>query len=168
MDRIILLAISCLLVTSQQANRPQSATPVETGDAVDRLQQDKLLKALELQNEKELTSPGKLPPPNPQEAAMIDGMRKDLDKLSIAVQKKSYKDIESLSGKIIGGVKFFIPEVEPKQAPEVQDIDVVFAKLAPGCASIIKGLKEGTVSLTQAKAVMLGLRGIQMAAKARK
>jgi len=168
MDRIILLVISSLLITGQQANRPQSATPVETGDAFDRLQQDKLLKVLELQNDKELTSPGNVPPPNPQEAAMIDGMRKNLDKLSIAVQKKSYKDIESLSGKIIDGVKFFIPEVEPKQAPEVQDIDLVFAKLGPGCASIVKGLKEGTVNLTQAKAVLLGLRGIQMTAKARK
>ena len=157
-----------IVLLAQQPNRPQSATPVTTGDAWDRMQQDKLQRTLEIQNEGEMASAKKMPPPNPHDAAMIAEMETHLKKLNAAVQSKSLKDVESLSGKIIGGVKFFIPETDPKDAAASENIEATFVKIAPSCAAVIKGLREGTVNLPQARAAVAGLRAIQLAAKSRK
>ena len=184
---IVALIFGVAVVAAAQSTRspPQSATPIPTGDAWDRLQQDRLQKTLELQNEKELASAAKVPPPSRQEAAMLYDMEQQLEKMTLAVsviakpdspaatRQKAFKDIDSLSGKLLSGVRFLAPGIEEKSNEPLKPIAMenfvpTFISLSARVSILIKGLREGVLSITSTRIALLQLQALQQAAKQRK
>jgi len=167
------LAWIVILALSMQGVRPRenSAATITSSDAYTRQMEDRMQVLLEAQNEKELTSPKNARAPNPHETAMLRDMEKHLEKLQTAVNQKSYKDIESLSGKIVTGVKFFIPDIEKQQTTDrvetlaADSIGSVFDTLGPGISAVVKGLREGVLNLRLTAEVVSQLRTVQKTAK---
>jgi len=162
-----------LIVLALQGVRApqQSSGMITSSDEFTRRMEDRLALTLEAQNEREMTSPKKSAPPNRQELAMLQDLEKNLDKLTLAVRQSDYKNVESLSGKIVSGVKFFLPDIEKQSKPAslealpATSIGPVFEKLGNGVALVIKGLRDGVLNLRLTGEVVSQLRVVQQSAR---
>ena len=102
---------------------------------------------------------------------MLQDLEKNLDKLTLAVRQSDYKNVESLSGKIVSGVKFFLPDIEKQSKPAslealpATSIGPVFEKLGNGVALVIKGLRDGVLNLRLTGEVVSQLRVVQQSAR---
>ena len=180
-----LVFVLTMLVTLGQgtAQPPQSNIPVTSSDPFTREMEDKLGKILEIQNEREMGN-GQPSTLDRHEAAMLSEMVKQLQRLTdavtqatanpndIAKRKAGYKEMESQSGKLLSGLKYFIPVIndtqsrpeQPTLIPETQ-LRTTYAGLAPRLADVIHSIKTGVIHLNDARTVVSQLRMFQETGK---
>ena len=178
-----LIAIGLLAAMTQGKIQPQQSNiPITSSDPFTREMEDKLGKILEIQNEKEMTN-GPAATVDRHENAMLIEMVKQLEKLTRAVgqasapavddksRKAAYKEMESQSGKLVSGLRYFVPVINDDQlkqeqpAIEATALRGAFEQLAPKLVTVIQSIRNGEIHLNETRSVISQLRTFQETGK---
>jgi hypothetical protein len=179
-----LIAIGLLAAMAQGKIQPQQSNiPITSSDPFTREMEDKLGKILEIQNEKEMTN-GPASTVDRHENAMLIEMVKQLEKLTRAVgqasapavddksRKAAYKEMESQSGKLVSGLRYFVPVINDDQLKQEQPQPIqttalrgAFEQLAPQLATVIQSIRTGVIHLNETRSVVSQLRTFQETGK---
>jgi hypothetical protein len=181
-----LIAIGLVAAMMQGKIQPQqSSIPITSSDPFTREMEDKLGKILEIQNEKEMTN-GPAKTVDRHENAMLIEMVKQLEKLTRAVgqastpsaddksRKAAYKEMESQSGKLVSGLRYFVPVINDEQTKpeqpqpiEANGLRSAFEQLAPQLARVIQSIRTGVIHLNETRSAISQLRAFQQTGKTR-
>ena len=89
-------------------------------------------------------------------------------------RKAAYKEMESQSGKLVSGLRYFVPvinndqlEAEQPQPIEATALRSAFEQLAPQLATVIQSVRTGVIHLNETRSVISQLRAFQQTGKTR-
>lgn len=162
----------------------QPVNPGTSTDPYTAMLEDRMRQALEEQERTELSSPPRTIT-DPHLLSMMRDLERHFGKLMsaavelsrtpaamIEAQRKSCREIESNTGKLLTGIRFFVPAADSNenavaiQATSTEALTLKIANVTPGLTSVVKSLGQDVIDLNQFKAVVSQLKVIQRGAKA--